>query len=151
MIGLVGMGVDDGVVVCARVNAQVSRRALTACLSRSPASEAKDPYHALPALEINGVAQDVREGTRAIRAYEAMMYGVEKSDAAAKQAWGDLLKQYCKLDTLSMVLIFEYWRRATPSLLQGCPINDARVQRRFQFGKFFIRLLRDITRCVEIT
>ena len=72
-----------------------------------------DPYHALPAIEINGVPQDVREGTGAIRAYEAMMYGVERSDPDARRAWAALLKQYCKLDTLSMVLIFEFWRRVT--------------------------------------
>jgi hypothetical protein len=77
------------------------------------ATESKDPYHALPPLEINGVIQDVREGTGAIRAYEAMMYGVEKNDEAAKKAWCTLLLQYCKLDTLSMVMIFEYWRRVT--------------------------------------
>lgn len=79
----------------------------------SEVAEYEDPYHSLPPLEINGVCQDVREGTGAIRAYEAMMYGVEKTDAIAKLAWGNLLKQYCRLDTLSMVLIFEYWRRAT--------------------------------------
>jgi hypothetical protein len=78
-----------------------------------PASASEDPYHALPALEIGGVPQDVREGTGAMRAYEAMMYGVEKTDAEAKAKWRQLLLQYCKLDTLSMVLIFEHWRRAT--------------------------------------
>ena len=77
------------------------------------ASASEDPYRALSALEIGGVRQDVREGTGAIRAYEAMMYGVEKNDDAAKSKWRQLLRQYCKLDTLSMVLIFEYWRRAT--------------------------------------
>jgi hypothetical protein len=74
---------------------------------------AQDPYHALPPLEIGGVAQDVREGTGAMRAYEAMMYGVEKNDPDAKAKWRKLLLQYCELDTLSMVLIFEHWRRAT--------------------------------------
>ncbi|MGH7720756.1 MAG: DUF2779 domain-containing protein [Gemmatimonadaceae bacterium] len=78
-----------------------------------PATESADPYDALPPLEINGVRQDVREGTGAIRAYEAMMYGCERDDEATKQAWRALLLQYCKLDTLSMVLIFEHWRRAT--------------------------------------
>ena len=77
------------------------------------AGESDDPYHSLPPLEINGVRQDVREGTGAIRAYEAMMYGVERTDLVAKAAWSGLLRQYCKLDTLSMVLIFEHWRRAT--------------------------------------
>lgn len=77
------------------------------------ATELEDPYHALPALVINGVPQDVREGTGAVRAYEAMMYGVEKGDDVAKNAWRTLLLEYCKLDTLSMVLVFEHWRRAT--------------------------------------
>jgi hypothetical protein len=76
-------------------------------------SDTEDPYHALPPLEIDGVVQDVREGTGAIRAYEAMMYGLEKNDPDAKAKWRKLLLQYCELDTLSMVLIFEYWRRAT--------------------------------------
>ena len=93
------------------------------------ASETNDPYHAIPPLEINGVAQDVREGTGAIRAYEAMMYGVERDDTVAKQGWADLLKQYCKLDTLSMVLIFEYWRRITrvANIPQYTPIHDVPV------------------------
>ena len=73
----------------------------------------QDPYHALPPLEIDGVVQDVREGTGAMRAYEAMMYGPEKNDPEANAKWRRLLLQYCELDTLSMVLIFEYWRRAT--------------------------------------
>jgi hypothetical protein len=77
------------------------------------ASASEDPYHALPAIVINGVEQEVREGTGAVRAYEAMMYGVERGDEAAKGQWRALLREYCKLDTLSMVLIFEYWRRLT--------------------------------------
>ena len=85
------------------------------------ATALEDPYHALQPLEINGVRQDVREGTGAIRAYEAMMYGAEKNDEAAKSAWRKLLLEYCKLDTLSMVLIFEYWRRAT-----GVAVSPAR-------------------------
>jgi hypothetical protein len=72
-----------------------------------------DPYHALPPVVIAGMVQEVREGTGAVRAYEAMMYGVEKSDLAAKLAWCGLLQRYCKLDTLSMVLVYEYWRRLT--------------------------------------
>jgi CRISPR/Cas system-associated exonuclease Cas4 (RecB family) len=76
-------------------------------------SESEDPYHALPALMIAGVPQDVREGTGAMRAYEAMMFGVEQGDAETKARWRQLLLQYCKLDTLSMVLIFEHWRRIT--------------------------------------
>src|SRR5258706_2143591 len=72
-----------------------------------------DPYRALPAIEINGVMQDVHEGTGAMTAYQAMMYGVERDDPDGRNAWAHLLRQYCELDTLSMVLVFEYWRRAT--------------------------------------
>lgn len=101
------------IVLDALWKTDAAMRAQFAAWTGLEATESEDPYHALPPLEINGVRQDVREGTGAIRAYEAMMYGVEKNDEAAKSAWRKLLLQYCKLDTLSMVLIFEYWRRAT--------------------------------------
>lgn len=58
-----------------------------------PASADTDPYAALAAIEINGVPQDVLEGVGAMRAYEAMMYGVEKHDVVAKDAWRRLLQQ----------------------------------------------------------
>ena len=74
---------------------------------------ADDPYHALPPIEINGTLQEVREGTGAMQAYQEMMYGEHKHDAAIRDRWATLLKQYCRLDTLSMVLILEHWRRAT--------------------------------------
>ena len=77
------------------------------------ANPSADPYASLPGIEINGVPQDVHEGTGAVRAYEAMMYGVEKNDEAAKTAWRKLLLQYCALDSLSMVLIYDYWKRIT--------------------------------------
>lgn len=72
-----------------------------------------DPYLALPPVMINGVRQDVHEGTGAMRAYQEMMYGAHKHDPAVRDGWAALLKQYCRLDTLSMVLILEHWRRAT--------------------------------------
>ena len=73
----------------------------------------EDPYASLPPIEINGIVQDVHEGTGAMRAYQEMMYGADKHDETARDNWGSLLKQYCALDTLSMVLILEHWRRAT--------------------------------------
>jgi hypothetical protein len=76
-----------------------------------PADATRDPYASLPPIEINGRLQDVHEGTGAMRAYQEMMYGVSKDDPEARARWAELLKQYCKLDTLSMVLILEYWRR----------------------------------------
>ena len=72
-----------------------------------------DPYRALPAVDIAGEQQEVREGTGAMQAYQQMMYGEHKNDAAVRERWATLLRQYCRLDTLSMVLILEHWRRAT--------------------------------------
>ncbi|MGH7489418.1 MAG: DUF2779 domain-containing protein, partial [bacterium] len=71
----------------------------------------RDPYAALTPIKINGVLQDVHEGTGAVRAYEEMMYGTQRHDPAVVAGWAALLRQYCRLDTLSMVLIFEHWRR----------------------------------------
>jgi hypothetical protein len=76
-----------------------------------PADAARDPYASLPPVEIAGVMQDVHEGTGAMRAYQEMMYGADKSDSAVGDRWSGLLKRYCELDTLSMVLILEHWRR----------------------------------------
>jgi len=71
-----------------------------------------DPYASLPPLVINGVRQEVVEGTGAMRAYQAMMYGVERDDVEAQRQWRDLLLQYCGLDSLAMVLIWEHWERS---------------------------------------
>lgn len=73
----------------------------------------RGPYAALPPLEINGSPQVVAEGTGAIRAYFAMVYGVERDDAETRERWRTLLLEYCKLDTLAMVLVWEHWRRVT--------------------------------------
>lgn len=71
------------------------------------------PYDALPTLTINGKPVVVAEGTGAVRAYEAMLYGVEKSDPVLRERWKRLLLQYCKLDTASMVMVWRHWGDAT--------------------------------------
>jgi hypothetical protein len=76
-----------------------------------PADDLRDPYACLPAVEIAGIMQDVHEGTGAMRAYQEMMYGAEKNDPVTRAMWSALLRRYCELDTLSMVLILEHWRR----------------------------------------
>lgn len=82
-------------------------------IMKVPAVADEDPYAALPPLVINEIEQNVVEGTGAIRAYQAMMYGVEREDTETRAAWRQLLLQYCKLDTLAMVLIWEHWERET--------------------------------------
>jgi hypothetical protein len=76
-----------------------------------PVDETRDPYASLPPVEIAGTLQDVHEGTGAMRAYQEMMYGADKNDPVVKAMWSALLRRYCELDTMSMVLILEHWRR----------------------------------------
>jgi len=73
--------------------------------------EVLSPYGTLPPLEIGGSMLAVAEGTGAIRAYEAMVYGLEKGDAETKEKWKRLLLQYCKLDSLSMFFVWQHWKR----------------------------------------
>jgi hypothetical protein len=75
--------------------------------------EILSPYEALPPLEINGKPVVIAEGTGAIRAYEAMLYGAERGDEKLCGQWKDLLRQYCKLDTASMVMVWKHWLERT--------------------------------------
>lgn len=83
-----------------------------------PAGADRDPYSSLPPVEINGTLRDVHEGTGAMEAYQEMMYGADRDDAAIRERWATLLRQYCKLDTLAMVLILEHWRRISAPTLR---------------------------------
>lgn len=68
-----------------------------------------DPYESLPEI-IVGIKTVVRDGTGAIRAYQDMLYGLHKNDPVIKSTWEDALRRYCRLDTLAMVIIWEYWK-----------------------------------------
>lgn len=67
------------------------------------------PYQALPALEISGRPVVVSEGTAAVRAYQALMHGVARQDFSYHEQWKQLLLEYCKLDTLAMVMVWRHW------------------------------------------
>jgi hypothetical protein len=100
------------VVIDALWNSDPQMRQQFQRLTALAPNEAGDPYHALQTVKIDGAERSVRDGTAAMRAYDAMMYGPGRNDPATKERWARLLKQYCRLDTLSMVLILEHWRRA---------------------------------------
>jgi hypothetical protein len=82
----------------------------TACYVTGKDGELLSPYASLPPLEINGTPVSVAEGTGAIRAYEAMVYGLERNEPGTREKWKRLLLQYCKLDSLSMYMVWEHWR-----------------------------------------
>jgi hypothetical protein len=78
-------------------------------LSRDEQGALKNPYSLLPTLEILGQPLDVSNGTEAMRAYQDMMFGLNRDNAQVKEAIKQALLAYCHLDTLAMVLIWEYW------------------------------------------
>jgi hypothetical protein len=74
------------------------------------AENPSDPYQSLPPIEIAEKAELIKEGTGAIRAYQDMLYGEHKDDPGIRDRWTELLRQYCELDTMAMVIIWMHWR-----------------------------------------
>jgi hypothetical protein len=74
-----------------------------------------NPYYLLPATEITigGEKIEVREGGGAMSAYRDMLYGINKDNDEVKALYEMALKKYCKLDTLSMVCIWQHWMEKT--------------------------------------
>ena len=68
-----------------------------------------DPYESLPPVEIAGQPIVVSEGTGAMLAYQEMLYGISRDDPDARLKYKDLLRQYCRLDTAAMVMIWQHW------------------------------------------
>ena len=62
-----------------------------------------------PEVEVGGGTIVVREGGGAMSAYRDMLYGINKDNAQVKALYEGALKKYCKLDTLSMACIWQYW------------------------------------------
>lgn len=77
--------------------------------AREEGGKVLDPYLTLQGLDIYEEAEIVNEGTGAMYAYQEMVYGDGRRDPAIKKSWSELLKQYCKLDTLAMVIIWKHW------------------------------------------
>jgi len=75
-----------------------------------------DPYRALPDVPFGAADEDIAveldavvEGVGAMRSYQEMLYGVHRDDVAFRTRQRDLLLQYCKLDSLAMVMIWKHW------------------------------------------
>jgi hypothetical protein len=53
----------------------------------------------------------VTDGVGAMRAYQDMLFGLNKDNLALRDSMRDALLAYCKLDTAAMVMIWEYWKQ----------------------------------------
>jgi len=72
-----------------------------------------DPYKLLEKRIIDNTKDQVvtvKNGGDAMVAYRDMLYGISKDNPVAKKAYNEALKQYCKLDTLAMVIIWQHWQ-----------------------------------------
>lgn len=86
---------------------------------RNPEGQVMDPYKTLqPIKELQNMTElesedVVAEGTAAMKAYYEMMYGKGYNNETKKKELATLLLQYCKLDTIAMVIIYKYWLKLT--------------------------------------
>ncbi len=67
------------------------------------------PYAALPPLQVGERSLSVVEGTGAILAYYTMIERAAAGATLEAERWRQLLRQYCKLDTLAMVMVWWRW------------------------------------------
>jgi hypothetical protein len=77
--------------------------------------EILNPYDVLPQLQIGDRIQVVNEGAGAMLAYQDLMYGevrdLSHADPTVRSQWKELLYQYCRLDTMAMVIIWTHWQK----------------------------------------
>jgi hypothetical protein len=69
----------------------------------------KNPYKLLPAITEGAETASVSGGGDAMRAYGDMLYGIHKGNDDLRESYKKGLLNYCKLDTLAMVMIWEHW------------------------------------------
>ena len=55
----------------------------------------------------------VTDGVGAMRAYQDMLFGLNRDNPAIRDSMRDSLLRYCELDTAAMVMIWEYWKQKT--------------------------------------
>jgi hypothetical protein len=86
--------------------------------------EILSPYEVLPQLQIGDRIQVVNEGAGAMLAYQDLMYGenskygrdCSEDSQLVRSQWKELLYQYCRLDTMAMVIIWTHWQNLCRAL-----------------------------------
>jgi hypothetical protein len=83
------------------------------------------PYDVLPQLQIGDRIQVVNEGAGAMLAYQDLMFGENRDlgcdlgldNQEMRSQWKELLYQYCRLDTMAMVIIWTHWQNLCRAVL----------------------------------
>ena len=70
-----------------------------------------NPYDILPeiSIEYNGQKIIVKDGSGPMLAYQDMVYGLNRDNNEVKNKYKQALLDYCRSDTLAMVIIWEHW------------------------------------------
>ncbi len=68
-----------------------------------------NPYEVLPEIEILGKSVLINEGTGAMLAYQEILHGQDRDHPEVIAKWHELLRQYCCLDTMAMVIVWMHW------------------------------------------
>ncbi len=68
-----------------------------------------NPYKLLPTINLPGIEGSVNDGSAAMIAYHYLQLSLNDSHQKEFQAYRSSLLQYCELDTLAMLIIFEEW------------------------------------------
>jgi hypothetical protein len=55
----------------------------------------------------------VTDGVGAMRAYQDMLFGLNRDNPEIRDSMRDSLLRYCELDTAAMVMIWKYWKHRT--------------------------------------
>jgi len=83
--------------------------------------EILSPYDVLPQMQIGDRIQVVNEGAGAMLAYQDLMFGENRNlgidNQAMRSQWEELLYQYCRLDTMAMVIIWKHWQKLCAAVL----------------------------------
>jgi hypothetical protein len=78
-----------------------------------PAGEILSPYSALPKQIIADRPTGISDGNSAMLAYWEIVCGRSKDNPQLIAKWLKLLRQYCCLDTMAMIMIWHHWYTQT--------------------------------------
>ncbi len=73
-------------------------------------NEILSPYQTLSEIQIDQKYQVINDGSGAMMAYQEIIYSPLKHDQNIRKKWEVLLKQYCGLDTLAMIIVWIHWQ-----------------------------------------
>jgi len=83
-----------------------------------------NPYSTLEKVDIIEQSEVIREGTGAIIGYQNYLSALAKGDIEQADKWRNLLLQYCKLDTMAMVIVWKHWMNLFKSKSQDFNVKD---------------------------